>query len=200
MKKLPELLSPAGSLQAFEAAIDGGADAIYVGGASFNARINAKNFTAEEMREAVKLAHRRNSRLSLAVASAYKVPVCDGAFDLVLNMFSPLAVDEISRVLRKGGIFVMAIPGEEHLFGLKSATYNLPYKNEVRPKDIPGFCLISDERVRYEMHLTSSDEIRALFMMTPYAYRTGKEERERVLSLDELRTDADFYVLAYRKL
>ena len=115
-------------------------------------------------------------------------------------MFSPLAVDEISRVLRKGGIFVMAIPGEEHLFGLKSATYNLPYKNEVRPKDIPGFCLISDERVRYEMHLTSSDEIRALFMMTPYAYRTGKEERERVLSLDELRTDADFYVLAYRKL
>ncbi len=55
--KLPELLSPAGSLQAFEAAIDGGADAIYVGGASFNARANAKNFSEEELREAVKLAH-----------------------------------------------------------------------------------------------------------------------------------------------
>jgi putative protease len=58
MKKLlPELLSPAGSLQAFEAAIDGGADAIYVGGASFNARINAKNFSADELAHAVKLAH-----------------------------------------------------------------------------------------------------------------------------------------------
>ena len=55
--KLPELLSPAGSLEAFEAAIDGGADAIYVGGASFNARANAKNFSEEEMREAVKMAH-----------------------------------------------------------------------------------------------------------------------------------------------
>ena len=55
--KLPELLSPAGSLEAFEAAIDGGADAIYVGGASFNARANAKNFSEEELREAVKLAH-----------------------------------------------------------------------------------------------------------------------------------------------
>ena len=55
--KLPELLSPAGSLEAFEAAIDGGADAIYVGGASFNARANAKNFSTEELREAVKLAH-----------------------------------------------------------------------------------------------------------------------------------------------
>ena len=54
---MPELLSPAGSLQAFEAAIDGGADAIYVGGASFNARINAKNFSADELRQAVRLAH-----------------------------------------------------------------------------------------------------------------------------------------------
>jgi putative protease len=55
--KLPELLSPAGSPEAFRAAIDGGADAIYVGGASFNARINAKNFTVDDLRDAVKLAH-----------------------------------------------------------------------------------------------------------------------------------------------
>ena len=46
---LPELLSPAGSPEAFEAAIDGGADAIYVGGASFNARINAQNFSEQDL-------------------------------------------------------------------------------------------------------------------------------------------------------
>ena len=40
----PELLCPAGSPAAFDAAIDAGADAIYVGGTAFNARINAKNF------------------------------------------------------------------------------------------------------------------------------------------------------------
>ena len=56
-KKLPELLSPAGSLDAFRAAIDGGADAIYVGGSAFNARINAKNFSPDELCESVKLAH-----------------------------------------------------------------------------------------------------------------------------------------------
>ncbi len=56
-RKLPELLSPAGSFDALRAAIDGGADAIYMGGASFNARINAENFEADGMREAVKLAH-----------------------------------------------------------------------------------------------------------------------------------------------
>lgn len=55
--KLPELLSPAGSPEAFLAAIDGGADAIYVGGASFNARINAKNFSRDDIADAIKLAH-----------------------------------------------------------------------------------------------------------------------------------------------
>lgn len=57
MLKLPELLCPAGSADAFRAAIDGGADAIYVGGTSFNARINAKNLSDEELLECIKLAH-----------------------------------------------------------------------------------------------------------------------------------------------
>ncbi len=57
IKKLPELLSPAGSKEAFLAAVDGGADAIYCGGTSFNARINAKNFTDDELSECIRLAH-----------------------------------------------------------------------------------------------------------------------------------------------
>ena len=56
-KLLPELLSPAGSKDAFFAAVDGGADAIYLGGTSFNARINAKNFTREDLSDCVRLAH-----------------------------------------------------------------------------------------------------------------------------------------------
>ncbi len=65
--KLPELLSPAGSIEALRAAIEGGADAIYIGGASFNARINAKNFTPDELREGAKLAHAYGAKLYVAV-------------------------------------------------------------------------------------------------------------------------------------
>lgn len=57
MYKLPELLCPAGDMSALEAAIEGGADAVYFGGVDFNARKNAKNFNAEEMRVAVNTAH-----------------------------------------------------------------------------------------------------------------------------------------------
>ena len=56
-KKLPELLAPAGSFEALKAAIAGGADAVYFGGGDFNARINAKNFTNEELKQAVDMLH-----------------------------------------------------------------------------------------------------------------------------------------------
>ena len=57
MKKLPELLCPAGSPEALDAAIEGGADAVYLGGALFNARMNAENFGGDALRSAVLRAH-----------------------------------------------------------------------------------------------------------------------------------------------
>ncbi len=56
-RTIPELLCPAGSPEALAAAIEGGADAVYMGGVAFNARIHAKNFTPEELREGIALAH-----------------------------------------------------------------------------------------------------------------------------------------------
>lgn len=52
-----EVLAPAGSIEAFKAAIYNGADAIYCGLKTFNARRLAKNFSSEELHEAVQLAH-----------------------------------------------------------------------------------------------------------------------------------------------
>ena len=57
MRKLPELLAPAGTPEALAAALDAGADAVYFGGTDFNARLRAANFTPDAMREAVKLCH-----------------------------------------------------------------------------------------------------------------------------------------------
>ena len=57
MAKKPELLSPAGSVAAFDAAIEAGADAIYLGLPSFNARINAQNFTPADIGAAISRAH-----------------------------------------------------------------------------------------------------------------------------------------------
>ena len=60
---LPELLAPVGNPQTLDAAIEGGADAVYLGGTLFNARMNARNFDRPALREAVDKCHARGVRL-----------------------------------------------------------------------------------------------------------------------------------------
>ena len=151
-------------------------------------------------KDAVKRAAKRGSIDSLAVASSYHMPVGDNIVDLVINIFSPQAVEQTLRVLKPSGEFIMAIPGEEHLFGLKSKIYDTPYKNAPTDKEISGFELVEQAELRYTIKLEGQKAINDLFMMTPYAYRTSSEGRARVLALDELTTDAHFIVLRYRKI
>ena len=54
---LPELLCPAGSPLALDAAIEGGADAVYLGGQWFNARMNASNFDEQALIDGIRRAH-----------------------------------------------------------------------------------------------------------------------------------------------
>ena len=62
-----ELLAPAGNKEALIAALRCGADAVYTGGKNFSARQNAANFDFDEMKDAIKLCHRYNAKLYIAV-------------------------------------------------------------------------------------------------------------------------------------
>lgn len=66
MKKI-ELLAPAGNLIALKAAVENGADAVYIGGELFSARQNAGNFTAIDMAQGVEYAHKRGCKIYVAV-------------------------------------------------------------------------------------------------------------------------------------
>ena len=61
--RLPELLAPAGSLQALAAAVAAGADAVYTGAGAFNARAAATDLSLDELRIAAGLCHGRGARL-----------------------------------------------------------------------------------------------------------------------------------------
>jgi putative protease len=65
-KRMPEILAPAGSPEAFRAAVLCGANAVYVGGKTFSARANASNFTLSELEAAAKFAHLRGVRIYIA--------------------------------------------------------------------------------------------------------------------------------------
>ena len=62
-----ELLSPAGSYESLKAAVFSGADAVYIGGVRFSARRNAKNFSDNEIIEAINICHLYGVKLYVAL-------------------------------------------------------------------------------------------------------------------------------------
>ncbi len=69
---LPELLCPAGDLNALKAAVDSGADAVYLGYKAFGARASAVNFDAETLAQAVSYAHLYHARVHVTVNTLIK--------------------------------------------------------------------------------------------------------------------------------
>src|SRR5262245_42633278 len=65
--RIPELVAPAGSLDAVRAAVANGADAVYLGAARFNARDEGAQLTLDELGEACRLAHERGRRIYLTL-------------------------------------------------------------------------------------------------------------------------------------
>ena len=74
-KKSVELLAPAGTWDAFVAAIDAGADAVYLGGKHFNMRVHKNDFNLsdEELKSAVEFAHQRGVKLYITLNNLISV-------------------------------------------------------------------------------------------------------------------------------
>ena len=72
LKRVPELLAPAGSLDAVRAAVANGADAVYLGAERFNARDEGAQLTMDEVEEACRIAHERGRRIYLTFNILFK--------------------------------------------------------------------------------------------------------------------------------
>ena len=71
-RPIPELLSPAGSLESVRAAVANGADAVYLGAERFNARDEGAQLTLDELETACRLAHSRGVRVYLTFNTLIK--------------------------------------------------------------------------------------------------------------------------------
>ncbi len=87
MQKTPKLLAPAGSMAALKAAIDAGADEVYLGGSAFNARINASNFDNDALIKAGRLCKSANVGMHITLNTL----IYDKEFKSVLEYVDFLA-------------------------------------------------------------------------------------------------------------
>lgn len=89
-----ELLAPVGDFECLKAAVQNGADAVYLGASSFSARASAKNFDLDELKTAVDYAHIRGVKVHLALNTLIKNDEFEEAFFLARKAYE-LGVDAL---------------------------------------------------------------------------------------------------------
>ena len=133
------------------------------------------------------------------MASSYHLPVADRSIDLLLNCFSPLALEEFRRTLRSGGTFLYVVPSEKHLWELKQVLYDHPYPNEVKETPYEGFAYAEIRHVEDRIRVLGQEDIHALFQMTPYYWKTPKSGCQRLAALEELAVTISFDIHVFRR-
>ena len=135
-------------------------------------------------KEMVRLAAKRGDA-TYFVANMKDIPVADGAFDMVTELFAPFNEREFARVLVPEGSLYTVVPGARHLFGLKEVLYDTPYLNDEKLPQTTELELVGTQRVSANITLQTQADIEAVFQMTPYYYRTRP-------------ADIDFIIAEYR--
>lgn len=148
---------------------------------------------------ALNYAAKRTKQPFFAVGSVFDLPVADESCDMLTEIFAPFCREEFYRVLKTGGELLLVIPAPDHLFELKAAIYENPYRNEPKPYELEGFHFEGKDKVKAAITLNSSVDIQNLFTMTPYSYKTSQEDTARLMALERLTTTVHFELLHYRK-
>lgn len=154
----PELLAPVGSLEAFFAAMDKGADAVYAGLREFSARAKAKNFTLSQLERMLAYAHQRGRKIYVTLNT------------LVKEVELPHLVETLAALERMGtdGVIVQDLAvarlARNHFPGLP-----VHASTQMTIHNTPGVQQLADlgfERVvlARELHL---DEIRDIVAASP---------------------------------
>ena len=158
--------------------------------------------TAAKTARRERMNREQESSTLYAVGSVFELPVADGSFDTVVNIFAPCAPAEYARVLKSGGHLIVAGAGECHLFGLKELIYDDPYLNDPR-RDLPtegdGLTLVATRNVTFSITVEDPAHIEALFSMTPYYWRTSREGHSRLAAAETLVTEVSFDLHIYEK-
>ena len=101
MKRRPELLSPAGDFERFEAALRFGADAVYLAGSSFGMRAGPQNFPEEDLIKAVKEAHEKGVKVYLTLNTLPRnseIPLLPDFIEMTANAGVDAYIEPISAL------------------------------------------------------------------------------------------------------
>lgn len=153
------------------------------------------SFGMDISKDAIMYAAKQDKHTQYFVGSLFHLPFYDKTMDCVTSIFVPLGNEEIHRVLKDQGRWIVVGPGPRHCWQLKEVLYDVPYENEM-PKLEENFVCVSQDIISETKVV---DDVWSLLEMTPYRYKSSKIALERVKELERLEVTFEFVVTVYQK-
>lgn len=154
-------------------------------------------------RDGVRLAAKRfksiaaSAKADFSVASSFNLPLPDHQLDAVMQVFAPVSEAELLRVLKPQGVYCDVSPGPKHFTQLKQKLYREARDHEAPPM-APGFELLSETPVRFDIQLQNNTDLQNLLMMTPLCWKGSREAKAELMALKAFALTIDFVVRLYR--
>lgn len=154
-------------------------------------------------RPALRLAARRVRGAAFFVNDVrHRISVADASVDVLLDIFAPRNPAEFARVVREGGLALVAIPGDGHLRELAAWVPALaahPGKREEVARALePDFALEGEEELARDLELPG-DAVADLVLMTPTARHVDADAVRSLAAGAGGRVSARFVVLRFRR-
>ncbi len=130
----------------------------------------------------------------------FRLPVRDGAADAALSLFAPIAWDEAARILSPGGLFLVVSSGREHLIEMRRMIYDEVRYTDFHP-EAPrdsGFALLERKTLSFAVEAESAEDVKNLFMMTPFFHRVPADRLREVEEAGRMRVTAEAELSLFR--
>ncbi|MBQ0036460.1 MAG: methyltransferase domain-containing protein [Firmicutes bacterium] len=141
----------------------------------------------------LKIAAKKDKSTLYLLNNIFNNPLNDKSLDKIVTIFAPIAKQEIKRLLKDNGKYILVKPNVNHLFELKKAVYDNPYQNEIEDTEIEGLKLEKEINVK-DHALLNNEDINNLFKMTPYYHTTSQKDKDKLSNINELDVNFDFLI------
>lgn len=150
-------------------------------------------------KSAIRLAAKEYHLAHFAVANSLALPFQDGCFSHALNVFAPIDLIELKRVLKPNGCFIQVTPAEYHLFEIKQILYHQARLHLATEIILPGFEHLKSMRLQHRFEINEFRDLKNLIQMTPYVWQAEKRGDQILKASLPLSCQIDVWIHRYQK-